>query len=226
MGCGRPSQQGWESLFRTAAPTRATPHADIPWEELPAARPARDGSNRRVSCHSADAMPVREGDVLDGRFEIGPVAASGGMGVVHRGRDRETGDPVAVKVLRGVELAERFRREAQVLSGLRHPGIVTYLGHGRTADELYLVMEWLEGEHLGARLDAAGLTVDESVRVAIQLASALATGHGQKIVHRDLKPSNIFLADWRLDRVKLLDYGIARQAGNATLTEVGMVVGT
>ena len=171
-------------------------------------------------------MPVREGDVLDGRFEIGPVAASGGMGVVHRGLDRQTGAPVAVKVLRGVEWAERFRREAQVLSALRHPGIVTYLGHGRTGDELYLIMEWLEGEHLGARLDAAGLTVDESVRVAIQLASALATGHGQKIVHRDLKPSNVFLADWRLDRVKLLDYGIARQAGNATLTEVGMVVGT
>ena len=171
-------------------------------------------------------MPVREGDVLDGRFEIGPVAASGGMGVVHRGRDRETGAFVAVKTLRGVEGAERFRREVQVLSGLRHPGIVTYLGHGRTADELYLVMEWLEGEDLGARLDATGVSVEEAVQVGIQLASALAAAHAQGIVHRDVKPSNVFLADWRLDRVKLLDYGIARQAGTTSLTEVGMVVGT
>ena len=113
-----------------------------------------------------------------------------------------------------------------MLSGLRHPGIVTYLGHGRTADELYLVMEWLEGEDLGARLDAAGVSVDEAVQIGIQLASALAAAHAQGIVHRDLKPSNVFLADWRVDRMKLLDYGIARQAGTTTLTEVGMVVGT
>ena len=171
-------------------------------------------------------MPLREGDVLDGRFEIEQLAASGGMGLVYRGRDRETGSPVAVKVLRGVEWAERFRREVQVLSALRHPGIVTYLAHGRTGDELYLVMEWLEGEDLGARLDSAGVTVDEAVRVAIQLASALGAGHGQLIVHRDLKPSNVFLTDGRLDQIKLLDYGIARQAGTTSLTEVGMVVGT
>jgi TolB-like protein/Tfp pilus assembly protein PilF len=171
-------------------------------------------------------MAVREGDVLDERFEIGPVAASGGMGVVHRARDRQTGALVAVKTLRGVEGAERFRREVQVLSSLRHPGIVTYLGHGSTADEVYLVTEWLEGESLGARLDAAGLTVEESIRVGIQLASALGVAHRQGIVHRDVKPSNVFLADWRLDRVKLLDYGIARQAGSTSLTEVGAVVGT
>src|SRR5215475_5479382 len=131
-------------------------------------------------------MAVREGDVLDERFEIGPVAASGGMGVVHRARDRQTGALVAVKTLRGVEGAERFRREVQVLSGLHHPGIVAYLGHGRTPDELYLVMEWLEGESLGGRLDAAGLTVEESLLVGIQLASALGVALRQGIVHRDV----------------------------------------
>src|SRR5215472_7445721 len=169
---------------------------------------------------------MREGEVLEDRFEVGPVVASGGMGVVHRATDRQTGARVAVKTLRGVEGAERFRREVEVLSGLRHPGIVTYLGHGQTADELFLVMEWLEGEDLGARLEATSLTVEESLRVGIQLASVLAAGHGRGIVHRDVKPSNIFLADWRLDRVKLLDYGIARQAGATSLTETGMVVGT
>ena len=86
--------------------------------------------------------------------------------------------------------------------------------------------EWLEGEDLGARLAGAEVSVNEAVGVGLQIASALAAAHVQGIVHRDIKPSNVFLADWRLDRVKLLDYGIARQSGAATLTELGMVVGT
>ncbi|HEY1417797.1 MAG TPA: serine/threonine-protein kinase, partial [Myxococcaceae bacterium] len=171
-------------------------------------------------------MAVREGDILDGRFELGRVAASGGMGVVFRGVDRESGALVAVKTLRGLEGAERFRREVRVLSGLRHPGIVTYLGHGQAQEELYLVMEWLEGEDLGSRLAAAEVSIDEAVGVGLQLASALAAAHAQGIVHRDLKPSNVFLCDWRLDRVKLLDYGIARLIGATSFTQTGAVVGT
>ena len=171
-------------------------------------------------------MPVREGDILDGRFELGRVAASGGMGLVFRGVDRQTGALVAIKTLKGAEGAERFRREVRVLSGLEHPGIVTYLGHGQAQDELYLVMEWLEGEDLGARLAAVEMSVDDAVGVGLQLASALAAAHAQGIIHRDLKPSNVFLCDWRLDRVKLLDYGIARLVGASSLTDTGSVVGT
>jgi adenylate cyclase len=171
-------------------------------------------------------MAMREGDLLDGRFELGRVAASGGMGVVFRGVDRESGALVAVKTLRGLEGAERFRREVRVLSGLRHPGIVTYLGHGQAQEELYLVMEWLEGEDLGARLAAAEISLDEAVGIGLQLASALSAAHAQGIVHRDLKPSNVFLCDWRLDQVKLLDYGIARLIGATSYTDTGAVVGT
>ncbi|HTS80335.1 MAG TPA: protein kinase [Myxococcaceae bacterium] len=171
-------------------------------------------------------MAVQEGDILDGRFELGRVAATGGMGVVFRGLDRQTGALVAVKTLKGTEGAERFRREVQVLSGLHHPGIVSFLGHGQARDELYLVMEWLEGEDLGSRLAAAEVSLDDAVGVGLQLASALGAAHAQGIVHRDLKPSNVFLCDWRLDRVKLLDYGIARLAGASALTETGAVVGT
>ncbi|HSP20045.1 MAG TPA: protein kinase, partial [Myxococcaceae bacterium] len=87
-------------------------------------------------------------------------------------------------------------------------------------------MEWLEGEDLGRRLARARLTVAESVSVGLQIASALSAAHAQGIVHRDIKPSNVFLGDGRLDRLKLLDYGIARQSGTATLTEMGLVVGT
>jgi len=171
-------------------------------------------------------MAVREGDILDGRFELVRVAARGGMGTVFRGVDRETGALVAIKTVAAGDGAERFRREVEVLSALRHPGIVAYLGQGRTADELYLVMEWLDGEDLGARLAAAELTVSEALAVGLQVSSALGAAHAQGIVHRDIKPSNVFLADWRVDRVKVLDYGIARQLGTAGLTEIGTVVGT
>jgi len=171
-------------------------------------------------------MAVREGDILDGRFELGRVAASGGMGVVFRGIDRQNGALVAVKLLRTADGAERFRREVKVLSGLHHPGIVSYLGHGQAEDGLYLVMEWLEGEDLGTRLAAVEVSLDEGVGIGLQLASALAAAHAQGIIHRDLKPSNVFLCDWRLDRVKLLDYGIARLVGAANLTDTGAVVGT
>jgi non-specific serine/threonine protein kinase len=171
-------------------------------------------------------MPVREGDVLDGRFELARAVARGGMGVVFRGTDRHTGELVAVKTVPAAGGTDRFTREVELLAELRHPGIVAYLGHGQTADELYLVMEWLEGEDLGTRLAGAEVSVQEAVEVARQVAAALGAAHQQGIVHRDIKPSNVFLADWRLDRVKLLDYGIARRAGMETLTKTGSVIGT
>ena len=167
---------------------------------------------------------MQEGDILDGRFELGRIAASGGMGVVFRATDRRTGALVAVKTLRGVEGAERFRREVQLLSALRHPAIVSYLGDGLPGRALSG-----DGVARGRTWRLAGGRRDQSGRgpgVGLQIASALSAAHAQGIVHRDIKPSNVFLADWRLDRVKLLDYGVARQSGSSTLTELGMVVGT
>jgi TolB-like protein/tetratricopeptide (TPR) repeat protein len=171
-------------------------------------------------------MPIGAGQVLDNRFELERSAGTGGMGVVYRGIDRHSGAPVAVKTVRTAGAAERFQREVEILAGLRHPGIVTYLGHGRVEDELYLVMEWLEGRDLGAHLAAHELTVADAVGVATQVAGALGAAHRQGIVHRDVKPSNVFLVDGRADRVKLLDYGVARRAGMDALTMTGMLVGT
>ena len=147
-------------------------------------------------------MPIVAGDVLDGRFELERSAGSGGMGVVYRGVDRESGALVAVKTVRSAGGAERFQREVEILAGLRHPGIVTYLGHGSVGDELYLVMEWLEGVDLAAHLVLAELAVGDAVGIAVQVASALGAAHRQGIVHRDIKPSNVFLVDGRPDRVK------------------------
>jgi serine/threonine protein kinase/Flp pilus assembly protein TadD len=171
-------------------------------------------------------MSIGAGDILDGRFAVERSVATGGMGEVFRGLDRQTGALVAVKTVRIAGGADRFQREIQILSTLRHPGIVAYLGHGRVAGEFYLVMEWLEGEDLGARLAGAELSIQAAVSIAVQVAAALGAAHSQGVVHRDVKPSNVFLADWRVDRVKLLDYGVARWAGMETLTGTGLVVGT
>ncbi len=134
------------------------------------------------------------------------------------------------------EARARFGREARVLADLSHPGIVRYVAHGETPKgERYLAMEWLAGEDLQDRLRREGLTLSESVRLALRVAEALAVAHARGIVHRDLKPSNVFLVDRQVDRVKVLDFGIARRkagGSDATMVETffgtstGMVVGT
>jgi serine/threonine protein kinase len=122
---------------------------------------------------------------------------------------------------------ERFAREARVLADLRHPGIVEYIGHGRTEHgDLYLAMEWLQGEDLGVRLARSELTAADSLRLVTQVAAALAVAHSRRVVHRDLKPSNLFLVDGDSERVKVLDFGVARLLRGADLTGTGEIVGT
>src|SRR6185503_8925204 len=162
------------------------------------------------------------------RFEIEGTVGQGGMGVVHRARDRLDGAPVAVKVLHRVGPAElgKLAREAKALVELRHPGIVRYVAHGTTpAGEAYLATEWLDGEDVAARLERGGLSIDESVALALRVAEALAAAHARGVVHRDVKPSNLFLRVGRIDRVVLLDFGIAR-VGAAAETATGAVIGT
>ncbi|WP_437620634.1 serine/threonine-protein kinase [Sorangium sp. So ce1151] len=172
---------------------------------------------------------MRAGEIVDERFEIEGLAGSGGMGHVYRARDRRTGDTVALKVLRRAGKSElsRFSNEVQALSALRIPGVVRYIAHGVTAGgQPYMVMEWLSGETLAARMAQRGLTPAESVDVVARVAATLGVLHQQGVVHRDLKPSNLILVDGRLDRVMVLDFGIARLRIDQQLTMPGTVLGT
>ncbi len=187
--------------------------------------------------------------LLEDRYVIEHRIGAGGMGEVFRGRDRVSGEAVAIKVISDTRehRSARFAREIQLLSELSHPGIVRHLGHGETpAGELFLVMEWLDGEDLEDRLARAPLTPFESVALAVRVAEALGTAHARGIVHRDLKPRNLFLPGGHLpgghlpgghlpgghlpggqiDAVKVLDFGIARREGATQLTRTGMRLGT
>ncbi|WP_437820088.1 serine/threonine-protein kinase [Sorangium sp. So ce1078] len=170
-----------------------------------------------------------EPEVVAGRFEIDTLLGEGGMGVVFEAWDREEQRSVALKLLRDVDEATsaRFDREAEALAALSHPGIVGYVAHGSTAlGERYLAMERLVGVTLAERLADGPLGVRDAARVGHGVASALASAHEEGLVHRDIKPSNIFLQDGAADRVKLLDFGLARGKNAPAVTGAGTLVGT
>lgn len=152
------------------------------------------------------------------------------MGTVYRALDRANGDaPVALKVLQRVVEAdvERFRREARMLRVVSHPDVLRYVSDGTHGSDAFLVTEWLEGEDLQARLAREGMTLAETVALARRVASALDAVHERGLVHRDLKPSNLFLVDKQPEKLKLLDFGLARM-GNAAnnITQTGVLMGT
>jgi len=166
-------------------------------------------------------------ELIADRFETEELAGSGGMGSVYRARDRLTGAHVALKLLSSRPKHEwRFAREAELLAQLTHPGIVRHVAHGQLPDgQLWLALEWLEGEDLEARLSGRGLTMRESLVLARRVAEALGAAHSVGVIHRDVKPGNVFLVDGDPLRPKLLDFGVARVlAANATRT--GTTLGT
>ncbi|HEY4393213.1 MAG TPA: protein kinase, partial [Polyangia bacterium] len=168
--------------------------------------------------------------VVAGRFHLLAEAGAGGMGTVYRARDLTTGATVAVKILTGREVreAQRFDQEASILAGLVHPAIVRYITHG-VADNgaRYIAMEWLDGEDLATRLAREHPTIAETVAMARRTAEALAYAHRAGVVHRDIKPGNLFLPAGALERLKVLDFGIARLTDNTRkLTRTGSVIGT
>ena len=164
------------------------------------------------------------------RFDIERLVGSGGMATVYRAVDRQTGQPVALKVLHGrtPEQTERFEQEAELLAELSHPAIVRYVGHGTTpVGEHYLAMEWLDGQTLEDVLAAGPLTIGQSVDLGRRVAEALASAHRRGIVHRDIKPANLILPGGALGAVRVLDFGLARRVlDQRRITQSGGIMGT
>jgi len=175
------------------------------------------------------------GTTLDGRYRLVAHLASGGMGAIFRAEHVYMRKELALKVLRPdlsslPDIAERFRREAEIAAGLEHDNIVRVTDFGRSPEGwLFLSMELLEGESLFERLRRTGpLMPEEAVSILVQMCRGLEAAHARGVVHRDLKPENIFLTAHPAGLVKILDFGIAKLTDPqiASDTQAGMVVGT
>lgn len=171
---------------------------------------------------------MQPGDVVDGRFRVQVEAGAGALGVVYRCDDLSSGGQVALKVLdrTAVRHKERFVREAELLASVVHPAVIRYIAHGLLdSGDPYLVMQWIDGEDLGQRLERTPLTLEESIAVAGRVSAALGAAHAKGIVHRDVKPGNILLPRGDPRLALLIDFGIARMGGTR-MTLPGGVVGT
>jgi TolB-like protein/tetratricopeptide (TPR) repeat protein len=148
-----------------------------------------------------------------GPYEILAHIGAGGMGEVWKATDTRLGRVVAIKVLNGAH-SDRFEQEARAIAALNHPHICTL--HDVGPD--YLVMEYIEGSPL-----KGPLPVDEAVRLAVQIASALEAAHGKGILHRDLKPGNVLVT---ATGAKLLDFGLAKLTADGDATQTVGISGT
>jgi eukaryotic-like serine/threonine-protein kinase len=161
-----------------------------------------------------------------GPYEIESLVGEGGMGEVYRARDTRLDRAVALKILSPLlaahpDLRDRFEREARAISTLAHPNICTLFDLGRENGTDFIVMEFLEGETLAARLARGALPLEPALSIAIDIVSALEAAHRRGIVHRDLKPGNVVLVrrpgGSGPPAAKLLDFGLAKLAVETAL---------
>jgi serine/threonine-protein kinase len=233
----------------TAAVQRARSQPDVPATSL-AALPkhcpecgGRYPADFRVC--PRDAVPLEDapecddpmlGASLADTYEIVRVIGEGGMGRVYEARHaRLPSKRYAIKLLhqelaRQPEVVTRFQREAEAVSALVHPNVVSVHDVNHTADgRPYIIAELLEGEELGSFLDRIGkMSPPAAVHVVRHVCRALAAAHARGIVHRDMKPENVFLSgNTSVPSVKVLDFGISKMAeSNQNLTKTGVVMGT
>ena len=168
--------------------------------------------------------------ILAGRYVLVEQIGVGGMAIVYRAIDRNTGHSVAVKVLkpefnRDAEFVSRFQREAEAASKMTHHNIVNLLDVGMDGENRYLIMEYVKGKTLKEVIQEKGrLTAPVAVQITIRILSALQHAHQNGIIHRDIKPQNILVhAD---GHITVADFGIARMANSSTLTRGDSVMGS
>jgi serine/threonine protein kinase len=182
-------------------------------------------------------MP-KEGDVIAGKYRVEKILGSGGMGSVYSARHQTTNRVFALKLMASSlsgdpEAKERFIREARLAGSIDHPGVVDIYDVGYHDVSLYMVMDLLRGESLGARLKRGPLPPAEAVHLMRGVLRGVAAAHAKGIVHRDLKPDNIFLhreAGSQQIEPKILDFGVSKSlvagTGLPALTQTGAMLGT
>jgi ABC-type amino acid transport substrate-binding protein/predicted Ser/Thr protein kinase len=166
-----------------------------------------------------------------GHYQLQKLIGRGGMGEVYRAYDTRTDRVVAVKVLpphmaQDETFQRRFRRESQAAAGVQDPHVVPIHGYGEIDGRLYLDMRLIEGRNLGTILQDTDRALPPAfaVKVIEQVATALDAAHAAGLIHRDVKPSNILITDQ--DFVYLIDFGLARTAGEPGMTTAGSTLGT
>src|SRR6186997_900172 len=165
-----------------------------------------------------------------GRYQVLEKVGKGGMGVLYRGFDPVLDREVAIKLMHAdfsedtEQMRPRFYREARAAAKLNHRNIVTIFEFAEESNVPYIVMEFLKGTPLGARMNSQPpLTIDDKLNVVAQLCDGLSYAHEQGVVHRDVKPDNVFILED--GQVKLLDFGIAKLT-SSNLTRQGDVLGS
>jgi DNA-binding response OmpR family regulator/tRNA A-37 threonylcarbamoyl transferase component Bud32 len=205
--------------------------------ELP--EPDAAGERELVATAEDATATLPEGSRL-GRYEIGKLIGSGGMGHIFQARDRHLDRDVAIKVLsrhwaRHPEALARFKREARAVASLSHPSILAIFDVGTDRGLTYLVTELLHGETLRDRIRRASFDLPLAIEIGVAISGALSTAHAKSIVHRDIKPSNVFLTTD--GGIRVLDFGLAqlprptdrRDADDSTITlstSPGTMLGT
>jgi serine/threonine-protein kinase len=170
------------------------------------------------------------GEVLDGRYRVDAVIATGGMSTVYRGLDVRLDRPVALKVMdsryaQDHQFLTRFQREARAVARLKDPGLVSVYDQGFDAHHPFLVMELVEGGTLRELLHERGPMPPHAVAAVLSpVLSGLAVAHRAGLVHRDVKPENVLISDD--GDVKIADFGLVRAVAEAKITSTSVILGT
>lgn len=184
-------------------------------------------------------MSLNIGDIIDGKYQIARLLGEGGMGAVYEGENLRIHRKVAIKILhsnvaQSQDAVQRFEREAQAAGRIGSDHIVEVLDLGELpGGDRYMVMEFLDGESLSARIaNSGGLSPQKTASLVIGILEGLGAAHNAGIVHRDLKPDNVFLLSSKggqADFVKIVDFGISKfnaMGGEFSMTQTGAVMGT
>lgn len=162
-------------------------------------------------------------------YQIIEKIGEGGMGIVYKAKDTTLERTVAIKFLprqtaTQAEERQRFYIEAKAAAALNHPNIATTHAIEEVEDDVFIVMEYIEGQELKQKIDAGPLPVEDAIHIILQIANGLQEAHKKGIVHRDIKSANIMLTG--SGQIKIMDFGLAKVRGGAQVTQIGTTLGT